>query len=220
MRSFHRVLLVAALAATTAIPSAHAAPDGWTLVSTSTAPAPAAVGGGLDAIVRAARQVSGAKTECVPRRMDSTAFQLVNQTWVSTNGQIAYQWYGSGQGWSVTGCASKVHVDVLVTDYAPAGQPPVERSAVATGDSATATTMPDGSKRYVANATAESWVVYYNGLYQRGSSLVEVKVTGTYFNPQANAWRSIGCVKLFTPVTPTPTGPIYGDTYQEKPCGG
>jgi hypothetical protein len=71
-----------------------------------------------------------------------------------------------------------------------------------------------------AASEAHNFVVYYDParLYFRGNSVVEIKVTATYYNRKAKEWLPLGCRMTHTAITPSPSGPS-GTTGPTEDCG-
>jgi hypothetical protein len=130
--------------------------------------------------------------------------------------QIKYIWTSTGSADVTDDCANSLTVTVQISDYAPSGTPSVVRGAPSTGSDDAST----GGK-YVAYADGQVSVLYYDpiNLYQRGTSLVEVKVSASYMNKSTKTMLPLGCKVTYTSVTPTPTAPILGTTTSPVDCG-
>jgi hypothetical protein len=148
-------------------------------------------------------------TDVQPGGLSWTLYQ--NQ---STNA-IAFEWFGSGTASVSDDCATNVAVTVQVTDYAPAGNPPAAAGNPGRGGDGAAS-----GGVYTAYGESRDFVVYYDpaALYQRGNSVVELKVTGSYYNKKAKATLPLGCKETHTSITPWPTGPT-GTTGPVEECG-
>jgi hypothetical protein len=207
------VLLTAALAGGAA--PADASPPGgeaeWVMVAESVAPT------SLDLEIHLLGVATPkAVPACQPKEKGIHVYSLTETTWMNTStGEIAYEWRASGSVYATTDCASSVRVTVEITDYAAGGKPPVVH-----GQPSPAPSGPPQNGRYTATANASAWVPYYvpAAVYQRGPSIVEVKVTGYYWNPSTRREMPIGCQATYTSVYPTPLGPQYLDSSQPSSC--
>lgn len=214
-RTFRKTLLVAvALAAGTAGVPAHAGPgDAWVQIGHGEVAGTGDTAANLVfAAIDLATKAAGG-TACKPATARVEAYNLSWDSWLNPNtGAIAYVWTGPGSATVSNDCASNVSVTVQVSDYAPAGNPSVVRGNKAPGSDSSAS-----GGQFTAYATSTAWVPYYEGIYMRGESLVEIKVTGSYYNTKAKATLPLGCIASYTHVTPTPTGPIMGES-TSGPC--
>lgn len=144
-----------------------------------------------------------------PGGLSWTMFQNQN------TGAIAFEWFGTGTASVSDDCANRIDVTVQVTDYAPGGNPPA-----ATGNPGRGGDGAPSGGAYTAYGESRDWVVYYDpsALYQRGNSVVELKVSATYYNRKAKATLPVGCKVTHTSITPWPTGPT-GTTGPAEECG-
>jgi hypothetical protein len=151
---------------------------------------------------------------CVPttRRVDHYGGR--ENTWVELNtGQIEFEYIRTASGLASADCATGARVTVQVSEYAPYGEPAIER-----GDPVTETSTTPQSGYYRATATAQVRVLHYDPRvpYVRGPALLEAKAKGWY-KDRANKWIFMGCVVVTQSVTPTPRGPVMGDP-TTSPC--
>lgn len=210
MRSLRRLLVASLGVAALAVPAAPASADGWVLIGSGEA---AAYGSSGDLTVVTSLLDAGRVT-CVPRHLESRSLGLTWQTWYNAEQvKVAYNWYAPGEVTVSSNCASAVTACIRVSDYAPAGRPAAIRGPQACR---TATTAREG----VITSLTETrlWVDYYDGLAQRGSSLVEVAVSGSYRDRQTGTTVPAPCIVVYYQVTPTPAGPIVNGPSEPQPC--
>lgn len=151
-------------------------------------------------LVPSAAHASG----CTPATSSITPNALTATVWTNPYEAIVYEWHGSALAVVSDDCASRLDITVQITDHAELGNP----QDVA-GDPAPAWdgTAADGEFR--AYREAVDWVLYYDPveLYVRGASVVELKVTATYYDPVAQATVPLGCKVTYSEVTPLLTSP-------------
>lgn len=202
--------LVALTAITTAAPSATAEP-GWTLIGSGRIEAQESRLGAVTGLLGAA-----AKPPCVPDRLESRELGLSWQTWYNAEyGRIAFQWHDTGQTSVSDTCANAATTCIRINDYAAAGRPVVVR-----GIERCATETRSVNGVITATAHADLWVVYYDGLAQRGQSLIEVIVRGSYRQHHDKKAAPAPCIAVYYQVTPTPGGPIVSGPSEPQPCAG
>lgn len=214
-----RSFLTAAALTAVALPSPASAESAWVVINEGTAPGAA----GVTAHLHRPLPVLAAKPgTCVPKHRSVEPKTLTHQTWLNTQTrEVAFQWFNGGKAEVSADCATGVRLSVQLSDYAPKGEPPVLRGAVAQQTSTSAT-----GSQYVVNSSdrfATLWVTYYAvrsdtpGVYERGPSLVETRVKGEY-RDQAGKWVVYGCYVTYNAVQPSPTGPVVSAATQPEPC--
>lgn len=207
--------LLAAAVATVSLASplpttAHAADSDWVVINTFTAPGPtvdlSAVTAQLDAAVALAGKT---RKSCVPSTTVAPE-RLSGQTLRNTsNGQIAYRWFGPGTAMATKDCASRVTATVTVTDVSPTGSPIQVR-----GPAYSASNNANTTRAWGAHAeTLKPDVLYFDPLngYVRGlRTHVYVSVNASYVDAATGKTIPLGCEEASTEITPTPDGPVFG----------
>lgn len=214
LRTTIAVILVAAVVGVA--PAAQAGPaDGWVMIDTGQFAVPGFDPNPLlDAVLNAV-VAAGHGKPCTPKTITVTPGGL---SWTkyqqNGTGAIAFEWLAPGSASVSDDCADELNITVQVTDTAPGGSPPS-----AAGDAGHGSDSTSSGGLYNAAAQSTDFVVYYDltQAYQRGSAVVEVKVTGTYYNPKAKAWLPLPCKATHTAITPYPTGP-QGQTGPVEDC--
>jgi hypothetical protein len=190
--------------------TAHAADADWVVVSTFTAPEAtvdlSAVTAQVDAAVAL---VSKARKSCVPSTTVAPE-RLSGQTLRNTtNGQIAYRWFGPGTAMATKDCASRVTVKVIVTDVSPTGSPIQVR-----GPAYSAYNNANTTRAWGAHAQSlKPDVLYFDPLtgYVRGlRTHVYVSVSASYVDAATGKTIPLPCQEASTEITPTPDGPVFG----------
>jgi hypothetical protein len=210
------VVMAASLAAPLA-PAAHAGADEWVVIAEFTAPAPMidVMGTTLNEAYAAIAAATGAAPKsCLPTTTNYPD-RLSGQALLNlTTGQIAYRWFGPGHAFATKNCASGVSISVTVTDVAAAGSPTRIKGSAATARNNDNTTKAWGAKA----TTSKPEVVYYDGAYMRGNSVVSISVAASYTDKVTGKSIPMSCHESSTQVTPTPDGPFFG-TVTSGPCG-
>jgi hypothetical protein len=212
-RMYRTVLAVAVVAGAVVGVAPSDAAGGWVVIGRGEIPGTGAAA--LDLVHAGVGFATNAAKDraCTPKARSVTAGDLSWTLWRNqSTGAVAFEWHGPGSASVSDECAHGLTLLVKVTDYGSSGAE--EGSPGSASDS----TAGDGA--YSAYSEAHNWVVYYDPsrLYQRGNSVVEIKVTATYYNKKARAWLPLGCTMTHTAITPWPTGPS-GTTAPPESCG-
>lgn len=216
---FRPAVAFAILAAVAGVAPAHAAPtDGWVLINTGSV-----MGNGpdLDPIVNVLLETianAGKGKVCTPQSSSVTPGNLSWSVYRSSDSlQTAFEWHGPGAATVSDDCAEELSLNVEVTDAAPGGDP-----AAAPGDPGVGWDQTASGGMFSAAATSHDFVVYYDlgrGYVRGVKTVIEVKVSGTYYNRKAKSWLPLGCRSTHTVVTPTPNGPSDATTGPVEDCG-
>jgi len=196
-------------------PAVPAHAQEWVLVAQGVVSGPSINISFVDPLLTGALGAAGGAV-CAPKSQGIIVSQLGWREWLEPNsGEIDYEWYASGQAYVTNDCAQSVSANTQICDYAPAGRPPV----ICSSNTAPARSTTAVAGTYRATSKADLTVPYYVPLsvYQRGESLVKIKVAGSYVD-RAGKTVPIPCSETYTHVTPTPMGPIFGETAGPAKC--
>ena len=215
-----RVALAAAVAASAMVGVAPSHADlggGWVVIGTGEISGTADVGGVVDTVLGLVANAGGGHGKpCVP------ASSSLNPGWLGWTVYknrytlaLALEWDGPGSASVSDDCADSLQLSVQVNDYAPQGSP-----TVAQGDPGGATDDTPAGGEFDAYAESRDWVTYYDppSLYARGNSVVELKVSASYFNPKGKAWVPLGCKVTHTSVQVWPDGTVDATTAPVEDC--
>lgn len=216
-----RLLVAAAVAASAmvGVTPSHAGVDGgWVVIGTGAVE----IGGGpdpgpiIDTIMGIVANVGGGHGKpCVPSYSSVSPGGLSWTVWRNDYTlQLAVEWHGPGYAAVSADCADKLSIAVQVNDYAANGNP------VASGNPASATDDIPSSGQFNVSARSDDWVEYYDppNLYARGNTVVELKVSASYFNPKGKVWVPIGCKVTHTSVRAWPDGSVDASTAPMEDC--
>jgi hypothetical protein len=216
---FRPVLALAILAASVSVAPAHAGVgDGWVLIDSGTI---SGTGPDIDPIVNAVVGIianTGKDKVCTPK---SSSINPGNLSWSRYRTpdylKTAFEWHGPGFASISDDCAEELRLFVEVTDTSPSGDP-----ASAQGDPGSAWDPTPSGGMFNTAATSHDFVLYYDlerGYVRGVKTVIEVKVTATYYNRKAKSWLPIGCRATHTVITPTPDGPSDATTGPVEDCG-